>query len=39
MKKLLILAGLGGAVFALTKKRKREAAAEAALWKEATSGN
>jgi len=39
MKKLLVLAGVGGAIFALARKRKREAAAEAALWKEATSGN
>ncbi len=36
MKKLLLLVGLGGAAFALVNKRKKAAAAEAALWDEAT---
>ena len=36
MKKLLVLLALAGSAFALVKKRRDAAAAEAALWDEAT---
>jgi len=36
MKKLLVLAAAGAAVFALVNKRKKAAEAEAKLWDEAT---
>ncbi|WP_239020627.1 DLW-39 family protein [Nakamurella antarctica] len=36
MKKLLVLLGLAGAAYALVNQRKKAAAAEAALWDEAT---
>ena len=36
MKKLLFLAAIAGGVYAMVKKRQEAAAAEAALWDEAT---
>lgn len=36
MKKLLLLAALGGGAFAFTRRRKAAAEAEAKLWEEAT---
>ena len=36
MKKLLVLAAIGGGVYSMLTKRKKQAAAEAKLWDEAT---
>ncbi len=36
MKKLLVLAALGGGAYALVKRRRQQAEAEAKLWEEAT---